>query len=116
MMATDVQYLFHSGDCRADMFLTFFCILSWLGCFVLLEEDSASAGRRQIAMAALAIGIAGGLLTKNLPGLAIPLSGTVCTIFLRSLIERRFFLKTCLYEEKFIIQPHRFSSGAGILR
>ena len=97
MMATDVQYLFHSGDCRADMFLTFFCTLSWLGCFVLLEEDSASAGRRQIAMAALAIGIAGGLLTKNLSGLAIPLSGTVCTIFLRSLIERRFFLKTCLY-------------------
>ena len=96
MMATDVQYLFHSGDCRADMFLTFFCTLSWLGCFVLLEEDSSN-GRRLIAAVALAIGIAGGLLTKNLPGLAIPLSGTVCTILLRSLIERRFFLRTCLY-------------------
>ena len=97
MMATDAQYLFHSGDCRADMILTFFCTLSWLGCFVLLEDSGASSVRRRVAVGILAAGIAGGLLTKNLPGLAIPLSGIACTILLRTLIERRFFLKTCLY-------------------
>ena len=97
MMATDAQYLFHSGDCRADMILTFFCTLSWLGCFVLLEDSGVSSARRRVAVGILAAGIAGGLLTKNLPGLAIPLSGMVCTILLRTLIERRFFLKNCLY-------------------
>lgn len=97
MMATDAQYLFHSGGCRADMLLTFFCTLSWLGCFVLLEDSGVSDARRRTAAGILAAGIAGGLLTKNLPGLAIPLSGIACTILLRGLIERRFFLKNALY-------------------
>lgn len=91
MLATGAQYLFNACDCRVDMMLTAFCILSWFG-FAVMEFSGSSAARRLTGMLMLAAGIAGGVLTKNLPGIAIPLSGIGCAVLFGDLMDRRFSL------------------------
>ena len=89
MLATGAQYLGNASDCRVDMMLAFFCILSWTG-FAVMEFSGTGIRRRIIGMVVLAAGIAGGMLTKNLPGIAIPLSGIGCTLLFSDIAERRF--------------------------
>ena len=89
MLATGAQYLANSYDCRVDLMLTAFCILSWTG-FVLMEFSGKGMARRLSGMILLGAGIAGGLLTKNLPGMAIPLSGIGFTLVFCDLVNRRF--------------------------
>lgn len=89
MLATGAQYLANAFDCRVDMMLTFFCILSWTG-FTVMEFSGRGIGRRVIGMLILGAGIAGGMLTKNLPGIAIPLSGIGCALLFSDIAERRF--------------------------
>lgn len=91
MLATGAQYLFNACDCRVDMMLTAFCTLSWYG-FTVMEFSGSSAARRLTGMLMLAAGIAGGVLTKNLPGIAIPLSGIGCAVLFGDLMDRRFSL------------------------
>ena len=89
MLATGAQYLGNASNCRVDMMLAFFCILSWTG-FAVMEFSGTGFRRRVIGMVILAAGIAGGMLTKNLPGIAIPLSGIGCTLLFNDIAERRF--------------------------
>ena len=89
MLATGLHYLTNAFDCRVDTMLTTFCILIWTG-FALMEFSSGGAARRAAGMMLVAAGIAGGVLTKNLTGLAITLPGIACTIFFCDLAERRF--------------------------
>ena len=91
MLATGAQYLFNACACRVDMMLTAFCILSWFG-FAVMDFSGSSAARRLTGMLMLAAGIAGGMLTKNLPGIAIPLSGIGCAVLFGDLMDRRFSL------------------------
>ena len=89
MLATELQYLTNAYDCRVDMMLTAFCILVWTG-FALMEFSGKGIARRIAGMAMIAAGIAGGVLTKNLTGLAITLPGLGCVLLFRDLAERRF--------------------------
>ena len=89
MLATGAQYLTNSFDCRVDLMLTAFCTLAWAG-FALMEFSGPGLARRSAGLLMLAAGIAGGVLTKNLPGLAIPLSGIGGALVFRDLAERRF--------------------------
>ena len=89
ILATGAQYLANAFDCRVDMMLTLFCILSWTG-FAVMESSGRGIGRRVIGMLILGAGLAGGMLTKNLPGIAIPLSGIGCTLLFNDIAERRF--------------------------
>ena len=89
MLATGAQYLTNSYDCRVDMMLNAFCILAWTG-FALMEFSGSGTARRLSGMVVLAAGIAGGVLTKNLPGMVIPLSGIGVTLLLCDLANRRF--------------------------
>lgn len=89
MLATGAQYLGNACSCRVDIMLTAFCILSWFG-FAVMECSGRGAARRLGGMVMLAAGIAGGVLTKNLPGIAIPLSGIGCAVLFRDLMKRRF--------------------------
>ena len=89
MLATELQYLTNAYDCRVDMTLTAFCILIWTG-FALMEFSGRGAARRIAGMMAIAAGIAGGMLTKNLTVLALTLPGMGCALLLCDLAERRF--------------------------
>ena len=89
LLATSARYLTNAWVCRVDMMLAAFCILAWTG-FVLMEFSRPGAARRFAGMVMLSAGFAGGLLTKNLPGLAIPLSGIGCTLLFCDLARRRF--------------------------
>ncbi len=89
MLATGAQYWSNAYDCRVDVMLTAFCILSWTG-FAVMEFSGSGRARRFIGMLMLAAGIAGGMLTKNLPGIAIPLSGIGCAFFFLDLKKRHF--------------------------
>lgn len=89
MLATGGQYLANSHSCRVDMMLAAFCILAWWG-FVRMEFSGRGAAKRLGGAALCAAGIAGGVFTKNLPGLAIPLSGIGCALFFTQIARRRF--------------------------
>lgn len=89
MLATGLHYLTNAFDCRVDTMLAAFCILIWTG-FALMEFSSGGARRRAAGMMLLAAGIAGGVLTKNLTGLAITLPGLACTLVFWDLAKRRF--------------------------
>ena len=94
MLATGLQYLTNAYDCRVDTMLTAFCILTWTG-FAVMEFSGGGIARRMAGMMMTGLGIAGGLLTKNLAGAAITLPGIACTIFLCDLAKRRFSFAAC---------------------
>ena len=89
MLATGAQYLANATNCRVDMVLAAFCILAWWG-FAAMEFSGGGAAKRLGGMALLSAGIAGGVLTKNLPGAAIPLSGAGCALLFTDLAKKRF--------------------------
>ena len=89
MLATGGQYLASAYSCRVDMMLTGFCILAWWG-YVRMEFSGGGAAKRFAGAVMCAAGIAGGVFTKNLPGLAIPLSGIGCSLVFTQIARRRF--------------------------
>lgn len=86
LLATGAQYYSYAGKCMVDMGLAFFILLSISGFYSYVE----TAGKKRFAWLALyALGMAGGIGTKGLLGIALPASVLGCWLLLRDWRERR---------------------------
>lgn len=88
-----IQYYGNSLTSMVDSMLAMFCILAWWGFSMLcITHKNRFSGALM-----LACGIAGGLLTKNLPGLAVPVSGMGIYLILSDIQLKKFSFTRYLY-------------------
>ncbi len=90
ILASSSQYYGTGMNGKVDSMLTMFCILAWWGFYAWGVKEQKRW--RYLWFGLLVIGLAGGMMTKNLLGLVIPLSGIGIFMVINDIINRCFHI------------------------
>ncbi len=88
ILASSSQYFNNGMTGMVDSMLAMFAIIAWWGFYAWGVKEQRHW--RCLWFVLLVVGLAGGMMTKNLPGLVIPLSGIGIFMVVNDIINRAF--------------------------
>ena len=95
MLMTSAQFFVNSRKCMVDMVLAFFVLLAIVSFFVL----SSTLKKRRVSgfLALFVLAISGGIYTKGLLGICIPVAVLGCWLLVGDVLERKISWKAYFF-------------------